>query len=169
MVYVPTGNQPPDQWGGKRTEGAERYSSSVVALDLATGRVRWSFQTVHHDLWDYDVPSQPSLIDLRVGNETVPALVQPTKQGELFVLDRRDGKPVVNVHERPAPQGPAEGDHTSLTQPVSDLSFDPPALTPADMWGGTVFDQLACRIAFHRLRYEGRYTPPSTEGSMGFA
>ena len=70
MVYVPTGNQPPDQWGGKRSEGAERYSSSVVALDLATGRVRWSFQTVHHDLWDYDVPSQPSLVDLRVGNET---------------------------------------------------------------------------------------------------
>lgn len=166
LVYVPTGNQPPDQWGGKRTEGAERYSSSVVALDLATGRVRWSFQTVHHDLWDYDVPSQPSLVDLRIGSEAVPALVQPTKQGELFVLDRRDGKPLTKVHERPAPQGPAAGDHTSLTQPVSELSFDPPALTPADMWGGTVFDQLACRIAFHRLRYEGRYTPPSTEGSL---
>ncbi len=166
MVYVPIGNQPPDQWGGKRSEGAERYSSSVVALDLATGRVRWSFQTVHHDLWDYDVPSQPTLVDLRIGSETVPALVQPTKQGELFVLDRRDGKPVVKVHERPAPQGAAEGDHTSLTQPVSELSFDPPALTPADMWGGTVFDQLACRIAFHRLRYEGRYTPPSTQGSL---
>jgi len=166
MVYVPIGNQPPDQWGGRRSEGAERYSSSVVALDLATGRVRWSFQTVHHDLWDYDVPSQPTLIDLRVGNETVPALVQPTKQGELFVLDRRDGKPVVKVHERPAPQDAAEGDHASLTQPVSDLSFDPPALTPADMWGGTVFDQLACRIAFHQLRYEGRFTPPSTQGSL---
>jgi quinoprotein glucose dehydrogenase len=166
MVYVPIGNQPPDQWGGNRTEGAERYSSSVVALDLATGRVRWSFQTVHHDLWDYDVPSQPTLIDLRMGSDTVPALVQPTKQGELFVLDRRNGEPVVKVHERPAPQGAAEGDHTSLTQPVSGLSFDPPALTPADMWGGTVFDQLACRIAFHRLRYEGRYTPPSTQGSL---
>ena len=166
LVYVPTGNQPPDQWGGKRSEGAERYSSSVVALDLATGRVRWSFQAVRHDLWDYDVPSQPSLVDLRIGSDTVPALVQPTKQGELFVLDRRDGKPVVKVHERPAPQDAAAGDHASLTQPVSELSFDPPALTPADMWGGTVFDQLACRIAFHRLRYEGRYTPPSTEGSL---
>lgn len=166
LVYVPTGNQPPDQWGGKRTEGAERYSSSVVALDLASGRVRWSFQTVHHDLWDYDVPAQPSLIDLRVGSETIPALVQPTKQGELFVLDRRNGKPIVPVNERPAPQGAATGDRTAPTQPVSGLSFDPPALTPADMWGATVFDQLACRIAFHRLRYEGRFTPPSTQGSL---
>jgi quinoprotein glucose dehydrogenase len=166
LVYVPTGNQPPDQWGGKRSEGAERYSSSVVALDLASGRVRWSFQTVHHDLWDYDVPAQPSLIDLRVGSETLPALVQPTKQGELFVLDRRNGKPIVPVNERPAPQGAATGDRTAPTQPVSGLSFDPPALTPADMWGATVFDQLACRIAFHKLRYEGRFTPPSTEGSL---
>ncbi|MDP9994827.1 quinoprotein glucose dehydrogenase [Variovorax boronicumulans] len=166
LVYVPTGNQPPDQWGGKRTEGAERYSSSVVALDLTTGRVRWSFQTVHHDLWDYDVPSQPSLIDLRVGSETIPALVQPTKQGELFVLDRRNGRPIVPVNERPAPQGAATGDRTAPTQPVSGLSFDPPALKPSDMWGGTIFDQLACRIAFHRLRYEGRFTPPSTQGSL---
>jgi quinoprotein glucose dehydrogenase len=166
LVYVPTGNQPPDQWGGKRTEGAERYSSSVVALDLASGRVRWSFQTVHHDLWDYDVPAQPSLIDLRVGSETIPALVQPTKQGELFVLDRRNGKPIVPVNERPAPQGAAAGDRTAPTQPVSGLSFDPPALKPSDMWGGTIFDQLACRIAFHRLRYEGRFTPPSTQGSL---
>lgn len=166
MVYVPMGNQPPDQWGGKRTEGAERYASSVVALDLATGRVRWHFQTVHHDLWDYDVPAQPSLVDLRVGSVRVPALVQPTKQGELFVLDRRTGQPVVPVREQAAPQGAAQGDRTAATQPVSGLSFDPPALRPADMWGATVFDQLACRIAFHRLRYEGRFTPPSTQGSL---
>ena len=79
MVYVPMGNQPPDQWGGRRSPAAERYSSSVVALDLATGRVRWHFQTVHHDLWDYDVPAQPTLIDLQIGGENVPALVQPTK------------------------------------------------------------------------------------------
>jgi quinoprotein glucose dehydrogenase len=166
MVYMPMGNQPPDQWGGKRTQGAERFSSSVVALDLATGRVRWHFQTVHHDLWDYDVPSQPSLIDLQVGGELVPALVQPTKQGEIFVLDRRTGKPVLPVTEHPAPQGAASGDYTSPTQPVSALSFDPPALTPARMWGATIFDQLGCRIAFHRLRYEGRFTPPSLKGSL---
>ncbi|MBU0892723.1 MAG: membrane-bound PQQ-dependent dehydrogenase, glucose/quinate/shikimate family [Gammaproteobacteria bacterium] len=166
MVYVPLGNQPPDQWGGNRSEAAEKYSSSVVALDLATGKVRWVFQTVRHDLWDYDVPSQPSLIDLTVNGQTIPALVQPTKQGELFVLDRRTGQPVLPVTEVPAPQGAAEGDYTALTQPQSALSFAPPALTEKDMWGATMFDQLACRIAFKRLRYEGRYTPPSEEGSL---
>lgn len=166
MVYVPLGNQPPDQWGGKRSAAVERYGSSIVALDLATGQVRWSFQTVRHDLWDYDVPAQPSLIDLTVDGESVPALVQPTKQGELFVLDRRNGKPVLPVSDAPAPQGAAQGDHTAETQPVSQLSYNPPALTGADMWGATMFDQLACRIAFRQLRYEGRYTPPSTEGTL---
>ncbi|MDA8456703.1 membrane-bound PQQ-dependent dehydrogenase, glucose/quinate/shikimate family [Acidovorax sp. GBBC 3334] len=166
MVYVPMGNQPPDQWGGNRSPAVERYSSSVVALDLDSGRVRWHFQTVHHDLWDYDVPSQPTLIDLQVGGQTVPALVQPTKQGELFVLDRRTGTPVLPVQEHPAPQGAAKGDRTAPTQPKSALSFDPPPLRERDMWGGTMFDQLACRIAFHRLRYEGRFTPPSEQGSI---
>ena len=166
MVYVPLGNQPPDQWGGDRSDAAEKYSSSVVALDLATGQVRWVFQTVRHDLWDYDVPSQPSLVDLTVNGQTIPALVQPTKQGDIFVLDRRNGQPVLPVTETPAPQGAAEGDYTALTQPQSALSFAPPALTEKDMWGATMFDQLACRIAFKRLRYEGRYTPPSEEGSL---
>ncbi|QCG94011.1 glucose/quinate/shikimate family membrane-bound PQQ-dependent dehydrogenase [Azospirillum sp. TSA2s] len=166
MVYVPLGNQPPDQFGGNRSPAVERFSSSVVALDLATGQVRWVFQTVHHDLWDYDVPAQPSLIDLTVDGQTVPALVQPTKQGELFVLDRRTGKPILPVTEKPAPQGAAEGDHAAPTQPVSALSYDPPPLTGADMWGATMFDQLACRIALKRLRYDGRFTPPSLQGSL---
>lgn len=166
MVYVPMGNQPPDQWGGNRSPAVERYSSSVVALDLATGQVRWVYQTVHHDLWDYDVPSQPSLIDLTIAGATVPALVQPTKQGELFVLDRRTGTPVLPVTEVAAPQGAAKGDHSAPTQPRSALSYEPPKLTGRDMWGATMFDQLACRIAFQRLRYEGRFTPPSTEGSL---
>ena len=166
MVYVPMGNQPPDQWGGHRSPAVEKYSSSVVALDVATGRVRWVFQTVHHDLWDYDVPAQPTLIDLQVGGQTVPALVQPTKQGELFVLDRRTGTPVLPVTEHAAPQGAAAGDRTAPTQPKSALSFDPPPLRERNMWGATMFDQLACRIAFHRLRYEGRFTPPSEQGSI---
>lgn len=166
MVYIPMGNQPPDQWGGKRSEETDRFASSVVALDLETGRLRWHFRTVHHDLWDYDVPSQPSLIDLTINGDTVPALVQPTKQGELFVLDRRTGEPLLPVTERPVPQGAVEGDFTAPTQPVSRLSFDPPPLSGADMWGATLFDQLACRIAFHRLRYEGRYTPPSLQGTL---
>jgi quinoprotein glucose dehydrogenase len=166
LVYVPMGNQPPDQWGAVRSPEVERYASSVVALDLATGRERWVFQTVHHDLWDYDVPAQPSLVDLRIGGDRVPALVQATKQGELFVLDRRDGRPLLPVREQPAPQGTVAGDHAAPTQPVSALSFDPRPLTGAAMWGATWFDQMGCRIALQRLRYDGRYTPPSLEGSL---
>jgi quinoprotein glucose dehydrogenase len=166
MIYVPLGNQPPDQWGGKRSAAVEKYSSSVVALDIATGRVRWAFQTVHHDLWDYDVPSQPSLVTLPIGGQAVPALVQPTKQGEIFVLDRRDGHPLLPVTEVPAPQGAAQGDRTSPTQPKSALSFGPEPLAESDMWGGTLFDQMACRIALRKLRYQGRFTPPSTQGTL---
>jgi len=166
MVYVPMGNQPPDQWGGERSAAVDRYSSAIVALDLATGKLRWDFQTVHHDLWDYDVPAQPSLVDLTINGETVPALVQATKQGEIYVLDRRNGKPLLPITEKPVPQGAAAGDHTAPTQPVSALSYDPPPLTGADMWGATMLDQLACRIAFKKLRYEGRYTPPSTQGTL---
>jgi quinoprotein glucose dehydrogenase len=166
LVYLPMGNQPPDQWGGQRSAAVERYSSSVVALEIATGRVRWAFQTVHHDLWDYDVPAQPVLLDLRINGQTVPALVQPTKQGELFVLDRRTGTPLLPVQEVSAPQGAASGDHSAPTQPKSALSFEPPRLTEASMWGGTMFDQLVCRIAFRRLRYDGRFTPPSEQGSL---
>ena len=166
MVYLPMGNQPPDQWGGHRSPAVEKYSSSVVALDLATGKVRWVFQTVHHDLWDYDVPSQPSLVDLTVNGATVPALVQPTKQGELFVLDRRTGTPVLPVTEVQAPQGAAEGDHSAATQPKSALSYEPAKLTDKDMWGATIVDQMMCRIAFAKLRYDGRFTPPSTQGSL---
>jgi len=166
LVYLPMGNQPPDQWGGRRSPAVEKYSSSVVALDLATGQVRWVFQTVHHDLWDYDVPSQPSLVDLTVNGATVPALVQPTKQGELFVLDRRTGQPLLPVSEVPAPQGAAAGDHAAATQPKSALSYEPARLAGKDMWGGTIIDQMLCRIAFHKLRYEGRFTPPSTQGSL---
>ena len=166
LVYVPLGNQPPDQWGGNRSAAVERYSSAVVALDLATGQVRWAFQTVHHDLWDYDVPAQPSLLHLDIDGRRVPALVQATKQGELFVLDRRDGKPLLPVAEIPAPQGAAPGDHTAPTQPRSALSLSPARLSGANMWGATWFDQLYCRVAFHRLRYDGRFTPPSLQGTL---
>ncbi|MGX9963166.1 membrane-bound PQQ-dependent dehydrogenase, glucose/quinate/shikimate family, partial [Roseomonas sp. F4] len=166
LVYVPLGNQPPDQFGGNRSANVERFSSSVVALDLANGGLRWVFQTVHHDLWDYDVPSQPTLIDLTVNGQTVPALVQPTKQGDLYVLDRRTGQPILPVRQVPAPQGAVPGDSTAPTQPVSALSFNPPALTGARMWGATLLDQMACRIQLRRLRYEGRYTPPSLQGSI---
>ncbi|MER9405742.1 glucose/quinate/shikimate family membrane-bound PQQ-dependent dehydrogenase [Mesorhizobium caraganae] len=166
LLYVPLGNQTPDQLGAGRSANVEKFSSSITALDLATGQLRWVRQTVHHDLWDMDVPAQPTLVDITTAAGLVPALVGPTKQGDLYVLDRRSGEPIIPVKEVPAPGGAVEGDHTSPAQPVSDLSFSPKPLTGADMWGITMFDQLACRIEFQGLRYEGRYTPPSVQGSL---
>jgi quinoprotein glucose dehydrogenase len=166
LIYVPMGNQSPDQFGGNRDSNVETYSSSVVALNAKTGAVVWVFQSTHHDLWDMDVPAQPSLVDLLIDGESVPALVETTKQGELFVLDRRTGRPIFPVTEVPVPQGAVEGDRAAATQPVSVISFNPPPLTEASMWGLSPFDQLACRIKFRSLRYEGRYTPPSLQGSI---
>ena len=169
LVYVPMGVQTPDIWGGHRSPLAERYASALVALDINTGRRVWAYQTVHHDLWDMDLPSQPTLVDLRTANGIVPAIMQPAKTGNLFVLDRRTGVPIVPAPERAVPQGAAPGDHLSPTQPFSELTFRPEtSLTGADMWGATIFDQLACRILFHRLRYEGTFTPPSLQGTLVF-
>ncbi|EJB03633.1 membrane-bound PQQ-dependent dehydrogenase, glucose/quinate/shikimate family [Rhizobium leguminosarum bv. trifolii WSM597] len=167
MVYIPLGNQVPDQLGINRSDNVEKFSSSIVALDIASGQLRWVRQTVHHDLWDMDVPAQPALIDLTKADGTVvPALVGPTKQGDLYVLDRRSGEPVIPVKEIAAPGGAVSGDHTAPTQPISDLTFSPEPLKEKDMWGVSLFDQLACRIDFHRYRYEGRYTPPSLVGTI---
>lgn len=167
MVYIPLGNQVPDQLGINRSDNVEKFSSSIVALDIATGQLRWVRQTVHHDLWDMDVPAQPALIDLTKQDGTVvPALVGPTKQGDLYVLDRRSGEPIIPVKEIPAPGGAVSGDHTSPTQPITDLTFSPEPLQEKDMWGVSLFDQLACRIDFHRYYYEGRYTPPSLKGTI---
>ena len=169
LVYVPMGVQTPDIWGGNRGALAERYASALVALDINTGRRVWSYQTVHHDLWDMDLPAQPTLIDLPTSNGVVPAVIQPAKTGNLFVLDRRTGQPIVPAPERPVAQGAAPGDHVAATQPFSDLSFRPEEkLTGADMWGATIFDQLACRILFHQMRYEGTFTPPSLQGTLVF-
>ena len=166
LVYVPMGNQPPDQFGGGRDKNAETYSASIIALSAKTGALAWVYQTTHHDLWDMDVPAQPELVDLTIAGQKVPALVAATKQGELFVLDRRTGKPALGVTETPAPSSAAEGDFASPTQPVSVLSFNPAPLNEASMWGLSPFDQLACRIKFHAFRYDGRYTPPSLRGSI---
>ncbi|MBB4479947.1 glucose/quinate/shikimate family membrane-bound PQQ-dependent dehydrogenase [Rhizobium etli] len=167
MVYIPLGNQVPDQLGINRSDNVEKFSSSIVALDIATGQLRWVRQTVHHDLWDMDVPAQPALIDLtKEDGSVVPALVGPTKQGDLYVLDRRSGEPIIPIKEIPAPDGAISGDHTSPTQPISDLTFSPDPLKEKDMWGVSLFDQLVCRIDFHRYRYDGRYTPPSLEGTI---
>ena len=166
LVYLPMGNQTPDMWGGRRDPQGERFSSAIVALDIATGELRWVYQSVHHDLWDMDIGGQPSLVDLDTPHGKLPALLASTKRGDLYILDRRDGTPIVPAPEQPVPQGAAKGDHTSPTQPFSALSFKPPTLRERDMWGTTPFDQLICRITFKRLRYEGIFTPPSEQGSL---
>jgi quinoprotein glucose dehydrogenase len=170
LIYLPMGNGAIDQWGGKRSPETERYTATILALDVKTGRERWAFQTVHHDLWDMDVPAQPALVDLDIpGRGKVPALVQSTKTGNIFVLDRRTGVPIHPVVEKRVPGGPAPGDRLSPTQPYSAASFMPDQLVrESDMWGATMFDQLACRIAFRRLRYDGPFTPPSLQGSLVF-
>jgi quinoprotein glucose dehydrogenase len=170
MVYLPMGMGAIDQWGGKRTPAQETYASTILALDLATGRERWRYQTVHHDLWDMDVPAQPALVDIDVpGHGKVPALIQSTKTGNIFVLDRRTGTPIFPVEERKVPGGAAPGDFTAPTQPFSSATFFPDRdIREADMWGATTFDQLLCRIAFRGMRYEGPYTPPSLKGTLVF-
>jgi quinoprotein glucose dehydrogenase len=166
LVYVPLGNPSPDFYGVRRRPFDERFGSSVVALDAANGRLRWSFQAVHHDLWDYDLPAQPTLIGLPIAGRMVPALVQPTKQGDLFVLDRRTGRPLLPVAERLAPKGGAIEPRLSRTQPSSVIDLKGPPLREASMWGITPLDQLICRLRFRQSRYEGRYTPPSTQYSL---
>ena len=169
LLYVPMGNGAVDQFGGNRPATTERFAASILALDIATGRLRWVFQTVHHDLWDMDVPAQPVLVNLARDGAVVPALVQVTKTGDIFVLDRRSGEPIHPVTETPVPGGAAPGDWTSRTQPRSSVSLAPQRLVrESDMWGATLFDQLACRIAFRRLRYDGPFTPPSLQGSLVF-
>lgn len=170
LVYLPMGNSTPDYWGAHRSAASERYASSIVALDARTGAVRWSFQTVHHDLWDYDVPAQPTLVDLPVAGRIVPALLQPTKRGELFLLDRRNGRPLAPVKERDVAQGAAPGDWTSPTQP---FSTGMPALGEIElnertMWGATPLDQLWCRIKFRQARYDGPMTPPGLKPTITY-
>ena len=167
MIYVPFGMGAVDQYGAGRPPTTEKFASSIVALDTATGKLRWVFQTVHHDLWDMDVPAQPALLDLPIGGQTVPALVQSTKTGNIFVLDRRTGKPIVPVTERKVPGNPVPGDWVSATQPLSALSFMPLGrVREADMWGATMLDQVMCRAAFADMRYDGPFTPPSIQGTF---
>ncbi len=170
LVYLPTGNATPDYFGAQRRPFDDDYSSSIVALDITTGMPRWHFQTTHHDVWDMDLPIGPSLVDLPTPSGVVPALVQTTKRGEFFMLDRRTGVPIADVTEKPVPQDGVPGERLSKTQPYSTglPSLAPADLTEAQMWGATPFDQLACRIVFRQSHYEGQFTPPSTKSTIVF-
>lgn len=170
LVYIPTGNGSPDFYGAHRSRVVDEHSSSVVALDLNTGRERWRFRTVLHDVWDYDVSAQPMLFDVPDGKGgTVPALAELTKRGEIFLLDRRNGQPIAKVVQKSAPTGGGlPGERLSATQPysVGMPSVGTERLTESSMWGATPLDQLWCRINFRKMRYEGEFTPVSTSENL---
>ena len=169
LVFLPTSSPSPDFYGGLRP-GANRNANSVVALHAADGTLAWAFQVVKHDVWDYDVSAQPTLATLAVDGRPHDVVVQATKQGFVFVLDRDTGRPVFPVEERAVPQGGAPGEHLSPTQtfPVDLPALVPLALRPDDAFGFTFFDRGACRDRIAALRNDGLYTPPSVQGSLVF-
>lgn len=171
LIYAPTGNETPDYFGSYRMEASEQYASSVVAIEGDTGLPRWSFQTVHHDLWDYDVPAQPVLIDLpdENGNKQKAVLV-PTKRSEVFVLNRETGEPFFDIQELPVPQeGGVPEDWVAPTQPFAvDLPHFREDLSEQKMWGLTPLDQLWCRIEYKKMRYDGHLTVPGTDSILQY-
>jgi quinoprotein glucose dehydrogenase len=161
LVYLPMGNSAADYWSGSRRPAENNYSTALVALDVTTGRPRWHFQTVYRDVWDYDLGAQATLVDFPARGGTVPALVLPSKQGDIYILDRRTGRPIVPVEARRVPQGGVEPSRRAPAQPFSTYhTLARPELTERDMWGMSPIDQMICRIQFRRARYDGMYTPP---------
>ena len=169
LVFLPTTSPSPDFYGGER-KGEDRYADSVVALRASTGKMMWSFQAVHHNLWDYDLPSGPSLIEVERNGQRIAALAQPSKMGYLFILDRDTGQPVLPVEERPVPQGGVPGEWLSPTQPVpaSPPRLVPDRLEPQDAWGLTAWDRGKCRDEIAGLRRGGIFTPPSLQGTLQY-
>jgi len=162
LAFFPTGNQTPDFWTGNRHPYSDEYNDAIVAVDMKTGKERWHFRTANIDQFDYDVSSQPILYDLpRADGTKTPVIIQLTKRGQIFVLDRRTGEPVVPVEERPVSTDSMPGMNVAPTQPYSAISVGTDKLTERDMWGATIFDQLYCRIEFKDMRWEGEFTPLS--------
>ena len=167
LVFVPTGSPSPDYYGGLRA-GDNRYANSMVALRAATGELAWHFQTVHHDLWDYDVASPAALYTVRQGDRVIPAIAVGSKTGHLFLLNRETGEPLFAVEERAVPSSDTPGEKASPTQPVPTLPAPlvPQSLTVEDAWGPTEADLQSCREQIAALRSEGIFTPPSLRGSL---
>jgi quinoprotein glucose dehydrogenase len=167
MVFVPTGSPSPDYYGGERT-GDNHYANSIVALRASTGKVVWHFQAVHHDLWDYDVASPPALVTITHDGKRIDVVLQTTKTGQLFVLDRDTGKPVFPVEERAVPKSSVFGEHASPTQPFNSVipALSPQQVTLDDVWGATAASREACLAQIRPLRNEGAFTPPSLQGTL---
>jgi quinoprotein glucose dehydrogenase len=169
LLFLPTSSPSPDFYGGERL-GANVYANSVVALRAATGEVVWHFQVVHHDLWDYDVPAQPVLLNVTRAGQPVPAVAVATKMGHVFVLHRETGAPLLPIEERAVPKSTVPGEEASPTQPfpIRPRPLVPARLTADDAWGVTADEREACRARISRLRSEGIFTPPSFEGTVIF-
>lgn len=166
LLYLATSPPSPDDYGGDRKEEIP-YANAVVALDAETGTIRWSRQLAHHGLWDYDLSSAPTLVDINKDGKTIPALIQTSKQGFLFVLNRLTGDPIYPITETPVPQSDVPGERTSATQPEE--SVPPPTVPdrwPGVFWLADVLSGGACSTEAKRVRDEGRYTPPSLQGSI---
>ena len=167
LVFVPTSSPSHDYYGGRRP-GANEYSDSVVVLRADTGERVWHFQTVHHDLWDYDVAAPPILFDWRRDGRAVPAVGVATKSGQIFILDRTTGKPLVAVEERPVPRSDAAGETAAATQPfpIAPASLARTALRADEAWGLNDEDRNWCRRTIEGLRADGIFTPPSLKGTL---
>jgi len=163
LVFLPVGSASPDYFGGQRP-GDNRYANAVVALRAATGAVVWAFQTVHHDLWDYDVASPPLLFP----GKGAPSVAVGSKTGHLFLFDRLTGRPHFPIVERPVPASDVPEEKASPTQPfpTRPRSLIAQTVTEADVWGATPAERDACLATFRSLRYDGVFTPPSLKGSL---
>ena len=169
LVYAPTSSPAPDYYGGERL-GDNRYANSIVALRVADGTVAWSFQTVHHDLWDYDNAAPPALVDVTYNGVRLPAVLQATKTGQLFVLNRETGEPIFPVEERAVPRSDVAGEEASPTQPFTALTppLSPHRISADSAWGINDAERAACRRLISGLRNDGVFTPPSLRGSLMF-
>jgi quinoprotein glucose dehydrogenase len=167
LVFVPTSSPAPDYFGGLR-KGSNRYANSVVALRASTGAVVWDFQTVHHDLWDYDNAAPPALVTITWRGAPVPAVIQTNKTSMLFVLHRETGKPLFPVEERPVPASTVPEEEAWPTQPFTTAigPLSPHRFTAADAWGATPEDRAVCREIMQGLESGGIYTPPSLQGTL---
>jgi quinoprotein glucose dehydrogenase len=168
LLFLPISSPSPDYYGGDRLADMP-LSTSVTALNPDTGAVVWSYQIVHHDIWDYDTNSAPVLFDLQQNGKTVPALIQSSKQGFLYVLNRLTGQPIFPIDEKPVPASDVEGEKAFPTQP---WPTTPEATTPDQFPGiSTLADVLSggyCSRTMAGLRYDGRYTPPSLKGTLAY-